>query len=103
MRDPFVTYGFPFIDLDFGGSIDGIIDAIEKVIEQMPPDVKVISGHGTFQPRFMRRKLQRIEVANLDFIRFFSSYTPRRPQRHRNANVLGDAPAHGKYAAKNQC
>ena len=30
----------------------------------------------------MCRKLQRIEVANLDFIRFFSSCRPCRPQRH---------------------
>ena len=36
--------------------------------------------------RFMYRKLERIEVANLDFIRFFSSCRPCRPQRHRNAN-----------------
>jgi len=36
----------------------------------------------------MYRKLERIEVANLDFIRFFSSCTPCRPQRHPNANTF---------------
>jgi len=46
MGDLFVTYGFPFVDLDSGGSIDGMIDAVEKVIAQMPADVKVIPGHG---------------------------------------------------------
>ena len=46
MGDDFVTYGFPFIDVDSGGSIDGMIDAVEKVIGQLPPDVKVIPGHG---------------------------------------------------------
>ena len=46
MGDDFVTYGFPFIDVDSGGSIDGIIAAAEKAIEQLPPDVKVIPGHG---------------------------------------------------------
>jgi cyclase len=46
MGDLFVTYGFPFVDLDSGGSIDGTIDAVEKVIAQMPSDVKVIPGHG---------------------------------------------------------
>jgi hypothetical protein len=40
----------------------------------------------------MCRKLQRIEVANLDFIRFFSSCRPCRPQRHPNANTFFDAP-----------
>jgi len=46
MGDDFVTYGFPFIDVESGGSIDGMIDAVEKVIAQLPPDVKVIPGHG---------------------------------------------------------
>jgi len=46
MGDDFVTYGFPFIDVDSGGSIDGMIDGVEKVIAQVPPDVKIIPGHG---------------------------------------------------------
>jgi cyclase len=46
MGDDFVTYGFPFIDVASGGSIDGMIDAVEKVIAQLPADVKVIPGHG---------------------------------------------------------
>jgi cyclase len=46
MGDDFVTYGFPFIDVNSGGSIDGMIDAVEKVITQLPADVKVIPGHG---------------------------------------------------------
>lgn len=46
MGDDFVTYGFPFIDVDAGGSIDGMIDGVEKVIAQVPPDVKIIPGHG---------------------------------------------------------
>jgi glyoxylase-like metal-dependent hydrolase (beta-lactamase superfamily II) len=45
MGDDFVTYGLPFIDVESGGSINGMIDAVDKVIEQ-PPDVKVIPGHG---------------------------------------------------------
>ena len=46
MGDDFVTYGFPFIDIDSGGSIDGMIDGVEKAIAQLPPDVKIIPGHG---------------------------------------------------------
>ena len=46
MGDDFVTYGFPFIDVDSGGSINGMIDAVEKVVGQLPPDVKIIPGHG---------------------------------------------------------
>jgi cyclase len=46
MGDDFVTYGFPFIDVDSGGSIDGMIDGVEKVLGQVPADVKIIPGHG---------------------------------------------------------
>jgi len=46
MGDDFVTYGFPFIDVDSGGSVNGMVDGVEKVIAQVPPDVKVIPGHG---------------------------------------------------------
>src|SRR5579864_6789252 len=46
MGDDFVTYGFPFIDVDSGGSIDGMIDGVEKVLAQVPADVKIIPGHG---------------------------------------------------------
>ncbi len=46
MGDDFVTYGFPFVDIAAGGSVRGMIDGVEKVIAQLPPDVKVIPGHG---------------------------------------------------------
>src|SRR6185369_15230199 len=57
MGDDFVTYGFPFIDVNSGGSIDGMIDGSEKAIAQLPADVKVIPGHGP--------------VSNLDDVRAF--------------------------------
>jgi cyclase len=46
MGDDFVRYGFPFIDVASGGSVLGMIVAMEKVSTQLPPDVKVIPGHG---------------------------------------------------------
>jgi cyclase len=46
MGDDFVTYGFPFIDVDSGGSIDGMISGVEGAIAQLPADVKIIPGHG---------------------------------------------------------
>jgi glyoxylase-like metal-dependent hydrolase (beta-lactamase superfamily II) len=44
--DDFVRYGFPFIDVASGGSVQGMIEANEKLIEQLPADVKIIPGHG---------------------------------------------------------
>lgn len=46
MGDIFVRYGLPFIDIRGGGSIQGMIAACEKVAATLPPDVKVIPGHG---------------------------------------------------------
>jgi glyoxylase-like metal-dependent hydrolase (beta-lactamase superfamily II) len=58
MGDDFVRYGFPFIDVASGGSVQGMIDAMEKVTAQLPPDVKVIPGHGA--------------LSNLDDVRAFT-------------------------------
>jgi cyclase len=44
--DDFVTYGFPFVDMDSGGSVRGMIAALDEVLPQLPPDAKVIPGHG---------------------------------------------------------
>ena len=46
MGDDFVTYGFPFIDVVGGGSVEGMIKAVEASMAQFPADVKVIPGHG---------------------------------------------------------
>lgn len=45
MGDDFVT-AFPAIDLEAGGSVQGMIAATEQTIASLPADVKVIPGHG---------------------------------------------------------
>jgi len=44
--DTFVTYGFPFIDLNAGGSVEGTIAEFKSMIPKLPADVKIIPGHG---------------------------------------------------------
>src|SRR5215471_11045624 len=46
MGDDFVTYGFPFVDANSGGTVNGMIEGCEKVLGMTPPDVKIIPGHG---------------------------------------------------------
>ena len=46
LGDDFVTYGFPFVDLDSGGSVRGMVAALDDLIPQIPPDAKIIPGHG---------------------------------------------------------
>ena len=58
MGDDFVRYGFPFIDVTNGGTVQGMAEACEKVAAQLPADVKVIPGHGA--------------LSNLDDVRAFA-------------------------------
>lgn len=46
MGDDFVRYGFPFVDLESGGSVEGMIAAVDKIIATFPAETKVIPGHG---------------------------------------------------------
>jgi cyclase len=47
MGDDFFNGGvFPFIDIESGGSVQGMIAGGEKVLAEVPDDVKIIPGHG---------------------------------------------------------
>ncbi len=51
MGDLFFSGMYPFIDLDAGGSVNGIIAAIEQVLPKMNASTKVIPGHGPLSGR----------------------------------------------------
>lgn len=46
MGDIYVRYGFPFIDINGGGSVQGMIAACEDVLAHAPADARIIPGHG---------------------------------------------------------
>jgi glyoxylase-like metal-dependent hydrolase (beta-lactamase superfamily II) len=46
MGDDFFAGRFPFVDLESGGSVQGMTAGVEKVLAQIPADAKVIPGHG---------------------------------------------------------
>ncbi len=46
MGDDFFTGRFPFVDLASGGSVTGLSANIEKILGDLPNDVKIIPGHG---------------------------------------------------------
>ena len=46
MGDDFFAGRFPFIDLDNGGSVEGLTRNVAEVIAKAPADVKIIPGHG---------------------------------------------------------
>ena len=46
MGDDFFTGRFPFVDIDSGGSVEGLIRNVGEIIAQAPAGVKIIPGHG---------------------------------------------------------
>ena len=46
MGDVYVQYGFPFIDLSSGGSLDGMIRGVDKILGLINDSTKIIPGHG---------------------------------------------------------
>jgi cyclase len=46
MGDDFFRDRFPFVDMESGGSVQGMTAGVAKVLAQIPADAKVIPGHG---------------------------------------------------------
>ncbi|MFC2139201.1 MBL fold metallo-hydrolase [Bacteroidota bacterium] len=44
--DSIFSNGFPAIDFETGGSVKGFADNLKLIAEMMPPDVRIIIGHG---------------------------------------------------------
>ncbi len=55
LGDIFFNGMYPFIDIDHGGSVKGYVAAVEKALAELPPDAKIIPGHG---PRGGRKELE---------------------------------------------
>ncbi len=78
MGDDFVRYGYPFIDVNSGGSVQGMIAACDKVANLLPDDVKVIPGHG--------------DLANLGDVRDYSVMLKETSSAVQAAINLGKTP-----------
>lgn len=46
MGDDFFGGTFPFVDLESGGSVEGLTENIAAILGKLPPGVKLIPGHG---------------------------------------------------------
>jgi len=46
LGDDYFNGMFPFVDLEGGGTVKGYVAAVEKVLEGLSADVKIIPGHG---------------------------------------------------------
>lgn len=44
--DVFVTYGYPFIDTPNGGTLKGVLAAVDEILKLCDDQTKIIPGHG---------------------------------------------------------
>lgn len=44
--DCIFSNGFPAIDFEMGGSVKGFADNLKQIASMMPPDVRIVTGHG---------------------------------------------------------
>ena len=47
LGDFYRNYGYPFIDINNGGSLKGMVEALDQTMKIAGPDTKLVPGHGT--------------------------------------------------------
>jgi len=69
MGDHMMTGNFPFVDTSSGGSVEGIVRNIGNILAKLPPDVKIIPGHGPLATIENVRQYQQVLVETVDIVR----------------------------------
>nr|WP_249804614.1 MBL fold metallo-hydrolase [Bradyrhizobium sp. 23] len=71
--DFYRNYGYPFIDLQEGGTVDGTIEALTVLEANSAPDTKLLPGHGDIVSRedlkFYRQIVLEVKQKVLDAVR----------------------------------
>ncbi|MFC2163852.1 MBL fold metallo-hydrolase [Acidobacteriota bacterium] len=69
MGDLYFNGGYPFIDVPHGGTVEGIIVALDHVIGMINDDTKVIPGHGPLSNRAELKKYRDMLVTVKDRVK----------------------------------
>ena len=69
MGDNFFSGMFPFVDVDSGGSVEGMTRNVARMLEELPADVKIIPGHGPLSTVAELKEFHRMLVATTDVVR----------------------------------
>lgn len=69
MGDDFFAGRFPFVDLESGGSVEGLTKNIGDVMAKLPADVKIIPGHGPISTLDDLKSYHRMLVEITDIVR----------------------------------
>jgi cyclase len=62
MGDDFFAGRFPFVDLESGGDVEGLIKNVADILPKLPPGVKLIPGHGPISTAADLKLYQRMLV-----------------------------------------
>ncbi len=68
LGDDFFAGRFPFVDLDSGGSVQGLTKNIGDIITKLPADVKIIPGHGGLSTREDLKAYHQMLVETTDIV-----------------------------------
>lgn len=68
LGDDFFVGRFPFVDIDSGGSVNGLIHNIASLITVIKPDAKLIPGHGPLASLDDLKAFYRLLVESSDLI-----------------------------------
>ena len=68
MGDDFFAGRFPFVDLDNGGSVQGMMKNVGEIIAKLPADVKIIPGHGDLSTVKDLREYHQMLVETVDIV-----------------------------------
>jgi glyoxylase-like metal-dependent hydrolase (beta-lactamase superfamily II) len=69
MGDDFFSGMFPFVDIDSGGDVEGLVKNVQKVLDRVPPGAKIIPGHGSLSTREDLAAFHDVLAATVDFVR----------------------------------
>lgn len=68
MGDHFFKDRFPYVDLDAGGSIEGITSNVKDILQMIDKNTKVIPGHGSLAERKDLQRYHNMLVKTADIV-----------------------------------
>jgi glyoxylase-like metal-dependent hydrolase (beta-lactamase superfamily II) len=68
MGDDFFAGRFPFVDLESGGTVQGLTKNVGEIITKLPADVRLIPGHGPISTRDDLKRYHRMLVETTDLV-----------------------------------
>jgi cyclase len=68
LGDHFFVERFPFVDLDSGGNVQGLINNVASMISTLPADAKLIPGHGPLATMDDLKAFHRLLIDSTTFI-----------------------------------